>query len=522
MLTVFQNHLLPTGTDGTEVKLQFYILTWDRIYKARKAVATVILEEYEHRTGKKTRTGRKTSTGRKGLLDRMARKLSPVILNTVKDHGLAVNIPDSWSEACPVLYSQVRGGDKGRENLDSLIGLLLDMIVSPHESASSLNFGTAWQSMGSSAKPLDLDDSKLFAYKGEDMDLAKILSLLLQQDDFSSGLNSFLDAKAKDKERQAGTSSTGKKKKALKKLTKDTKVQDSDSEDEPVSSGDEGDDTTTTLTGLKQMHSKKADAVKKGVGKFIADAADTDGGGHESEYEDPFKWKDLENVLGVEALSRAHHQMDIPSDQNIDQKFYDFIVWYSGDIDEQNKNQEQDGEKLEKRIKELEDGKKKLVEEQKAKIEKQKKEKEEALVRHNNLKRKFKNLEARLEKSTSTKPISPSSPAGTANKKNNKQISPTSSSSDTANKENQNQKKRKSEDGSKNCKTTETNKKPKSRRKSEDGSKNCQTTEANKKSKSRRKGEDGSKNCQMTESNKKPIYNRRNDDDDDDDEEHTF
>jgi hypothetical protein len=432
MLTVFQNHLLPSGTNGAEVRFQLYILTWDRIYKARKAVATVVLKEYEVRTGKKTRTGRgkkTTSNGKKALLDKMARKLSPVILNTVKDHGLAVKIPDSWSEACPVLYRQVRGGDKG-ENLDCLVGVLLDMIVSTHQSASSLKFGTAWQSMDSTAKLLDLDDSKLFAYNGEDMDLAEILSLLLQQDDFSSCLNSILDAK--NKERQAGTttsSSTRKKEKAMKKPNKVAKPQDSSSDDEELSSEDEEDDTAT-LTKMTQSK-KKADAVKKCVGKFIADEADTEGGGHESEDEEPIKWKDLETFFDKEELTKALHEVRIQRDEKIEPKVYEFLQLFGNNTEQAEEMVEKvqlegewDGEKLKERITELEkerDGKKKLEEDQKAKIKKHEQEMDDLYHKYNRAKARVIKLEKIVGRSTQRKQISPSSSAGTANKKRTRQ-----------------------------------------------------------------------------------------------------
>jgi hypothetical protein len=424
MLTVFQNHLLPSGgTNGAEVAFKGYISSWDIIYKARKAVATVVLKQYENRTGKKTRAGRRA------LLDKMARKLSPEILNTVKTHGLAVKIPDSWSEACPVLYSQVRGRDEGRENLDCLIELLLHMIVSTHQSASSLRFGPAWQSIGSTAKPLLdlLDDSKLFAYNGEDMDLAEILSLLLQQDDFSSCLNSILDAK--NKERQG--SSTRKKEKAMKKPNKVTKPQDSSSDDEELSSEDEEDDTTT-LTKMQQTQSKKkADAVKKCVGKFIADEADTEGGGHESEDEEPIKWKDLEMFFGKEELTKALHEVRIQRDEKIEPKVYEFLQLFGNNTEQAEEMVEKvqlegewDGEKLKERITELEkerDGKKKLEEDQKAKIKKHEQEMDDLYQKYNRAKARVIKLEKMVGRSTQRKQISPSSLAGTANKKRTRQ-----------------------------------------------------------------------------------------------------
>jgi hypothetical protein len=321
MLTLFQHHLLPSlGPSGT------YIKTWDRIYKARKAVASFVLKEYEVRDGKKTRVGRgkkQTSTaGRKELLDKMARKLSPVILNTVKKHGLAVNIPFIWSEACPILYKQVRGGDKG-ENLDCLIELLLEMIVSTHPRASSLKYGTAWQSVKSQATLLDLDDSKLFAYENEDMDLAKILSLLLKRGDFSSDLNSILDAK--NTARQTAIS-TGKKKKVSEKHN------DLISEEDRSSSGSE-EDHTTTLAMLPQRQSKKkTDTVKKYASKFIEDTAGTDGGGHESEHVDSAKWEDLGLFFEEKSFNTALHHSGIQKCEKIDERVMEFIQYLSNDL----------------------------------------------------------------------------------------------------------------------------------------------------------------------------------------------
>jgi hypothetical protein len=460
MLTVFQNHLLPSGTNGTGVTFKLYILTWDKIYKARKAVATVVLKEYEDRNGKKTRTGRRA------LLDKMARKLSPVILNTVKKHGLAVNIPFIWSEACPILYKQVRGGDKG-ENLDCLIELLLEMIVSTHPRASSLKYGTAWRSMVSQATLLDLDDSKLFAYNGEDMDLSKILSLLLQQEDFSSALNSILDAKKE--ERQTDTS-TGKKKKASKKHN------DSISEEERSSSGSE-EDHTTTLALLPQMQSKKkTDAVKKHVSKFITAAAGTDGGGHESEHVDSAKWGDLGCFFEEELLAFLLRNANIERDEEIEPKVYEVFQMLSDcnevrcedeevsrqdeeklkkrireleELEEEENNNimlenaEQknkiveledknlrlsqggkDGEKLKKRIRELEEEEQKVVKDQKAQIKEKAVKLQEALDSCDKLKKKYARLKSKtngLEESTPKKQISPSSSSsGTEEKKTKK------------------------------------------------------------------------------------------------------
>jgi hypothetical protein len=379
-------------------------------------VADIVLKEYEGRIGKKTMTGRgkkKTMTGRKALLDQIARKLSPVILNAVKEHGLAVKIPDSWSEACPLLYNQVSSG----ENLDCLIGLLLDMIVSTQQSASSLKFGTAWQSIEHTAKPLDLDDSKLFAYNGEDMDLTKILRLLLQQVEFSSALNSIVDAKKK--ERQAATS-TGKKEKALKKPNKVDELQESSSEDEPSSSGDE-EENTTTLAGLKSTHSKKADAVKKGVGKFIADTAGTDGGGHESEYEEPFKWEDLKTFIDETWFTNALHKAKIQKDEKIDPKVYEFII---NSTEMYQKKNMIDLEKKNNQIVELENENLKRIrevgEEQKKLKKEQAKAMELAHDKIDRLKQKYQDLKQKLEASTKSKQVSPSSSSSSANKKNKK------------------------------------------------------------------------------------------------------
>jgi hypothetical protein len=455
MLTVFQNHLLPSGTNGTEVRFQCYIHTWDRIYKARKAVATIVLKEYEDKIGKKTMTERgkkKTRTGRKALLDKIARKLSPVILNAVKEHGLAVKIPDSWSEACPVLYSEVRGGDKG-ENLDCLIGLLLDMIVSTHQSASSLKFGTAWQSIERTAKPLDLDDSKLFAYNGEDMDLTKILRLLLQQVEFSSALNSILGAR--NTERQAAAS-TGKKKRALKKPNEVAKLPDSGSEEGHSSSGDEEDDSAT-LTELKQMQSKKADALKECVGNVTADAAGTDGGGHESECEATTKiWKDLERFLGEKQLTRALHKMKIPSDGEIDPNVYKVFEWYTTEIMQSSarkllrEKQVENGEReLKERIRAMEEKQKESAKDQEAKILGLGLEKEKVNDKYDSLKARYQTLREKCRQTLQRKQISPSS---------------SSSSSGTANKNNKKRTQSVLVDSTKNCQTKGSNKKAKSKR----------------------------------------------------------
>jgi hypothetical protein len=429
MLTLFQHHLLPSsGLSGTKL----YILTWDRIYKARKAVATIVLKEYEVRVrdGKKTRAGRgkkQTSTGRKELLDKMARKLSPVILNTVKEHGLAVKIPISWPEACPILYKQVGGGDKG-ENLDCLIELLLEMIVSTHPRASSLKYGTAWQSMKSQATLLDLDESKLFAYNGEDMDLAKILSLLLKRGDFSSDLNSILDAKKE--ERQTATSA-GKKKKASEKHN------DSISDEERISSGSE-EDRTTTLAMLPQRQSKKkTDAVKKYASKFIADAAGTDGGGHESEYVDSAKWEDLGLFYEEKALNIALLRSGIQKDEKIDERVLKFIQLLSTEFE-------------------------RSMASWKTQLDEEKAE-EMAQLRKNfsDTKKKYLKLQGKVE--AKRKQISPSSSSGKADKKKKdfrKSVSP-SSSLGTANKENKKRRKSDPED-IKNYQTTGSKKRPNS------------------------------------------------------------